>query len=209
MYSAAAFISASKGDSAAATLYLAAAKQKNAEAGLLEYAAANSDNRARFFLAASVPSPPSAAEELVDSQNAGDGADYPESGASAARLHEYCKNAANIEYSSAGIHMILRPGTWCHKGPKVTRVDFGAGSADGDVTGPQALDVHFKTCYPVERDWYNWKGHGSESGRKLTETCVFKTVPGIATMYCTASMYFHSDGSRYYQKTEHCRVSLF
>jgi hypothetical protein len=203
-YRAAAWSSGAKGDSGAAAMYNAAADQKQNESDLLAIAAANSDNRARFFFAATFDSPAPAGEALADSQAAGDGADTSGE-ASIARVREYCKNAANKDYSEFGIHILVRPGTWCHKGSEVTRVDY---SASNDVTGPQALDVIPSGCDPVEREFYNWKGHGPKSGRKLIQNCNFKSIPPVSTMHCSVSLYFHSDGSRYYQQKMHCHVSF-
>jgi hypothetical protein len=189
LYRIAAFKAGASGNSGAAAMYNAAADQKSGEAGLLRIAAVNTANRARFLLAASLPGLASASDQAADAAAAGDGADYNAGDpgqAEAARAKKYCKNAANATWGGGGLRLIARPGTWCHQGNVVTRVDLPKGAYDNDAVGFSALTTDADGCNTPERTPYNWQHRGPKSGLKINVNCTWHSRPGIVRLQCTA-----------------------
>jgi hypothetical protein len=173
-----------------------------AQAKFWAAAAHQSGDRGAFLLALELGPGPSAAEDQADSQEPGEGADFPPGSATAASNHEYCKNAPNPPtYKDGVFEMTVRPGTFCHKGYEVTRVDF---AREQSLSQFGDLNWHVRGCDDVKRSWAGWRGAGPHSARRLVQTCHWGSLPHVVDVDCSVSLYFHFDGSHYYPKKMHC-----
>jgi hypothetical protein len=158
---------------------------------------------------------PTAQEEAADAQAAGV---EPDTTAVAAgtTAPERCKNPGPRTWEGNGIHFTANPSGFCYRKPSsVTQLTV---SISQDVTGAANATILTDGC-KQDRSWYNWRGHGPNSGRKVLVTCTWKTrnkiplipvsSPFVAKMDCRAALYFHGDGSYGYTKSNKARCGSF
>ena len=141
---------------------------------------------------------PSAQQEANDAQAVGED---PDTTIGTVGLRR-CRNPKNKEWNFAGVKMWIHPYDFCYRKPnEVQGVEVSYGN---DVLGAQDVQIDDEEC-SHEGTWYNWRGRGPFSGRKITVTCRWVANPvgipiNVGEMICKARLYVHSDGSAAYQK---------
>lgn len=185
-----------------------AADERFAQAAFTR-AAAEGNVRRGIALTAFFNPGPSAQEEAADAASAGTDPDNTivPAGTVAPRR---CKNPENKDWNFMGVRMWIHPSDLCYRKPReVLGVEVGYGN---EVEGAQDVQLDDEEC-EREGTWYNWKGNGPFSGRKVEVTCRWVANPGavpinIGELKCKARAYFHADGSYWYGKKPKCSIDL-
>jgi hypothetical protein len=159
---------------------------------------------------------PTAQEEAADAQAAG--VDRDTTAVAAKPMPpERCKNPPNRAWAGGGISFTAKPSGFCYRIPtSVTQLTVDISQDISSKSGKVLLKGD--GC-KQDRSWYNWRGHGSNSGRKVLVTCTWKTmdevpiagipIPVQAKMDCRAALYFHGDGSYGYTQPGKARCGNF
>jgi hypothetical protein len=214
------------GDATAAAWYKAIADDYAHKAVANSKAADNYAAQAKFIAAAAVGSVKRAAallafynpdstpqQEAALAQAAGDD---PDTLATASTTH--CTDPKNKTWGgwlNGGANIVARPSMLCVRGNSVLSVKV---TYDHHSFFPRSTWFKPTGSCSDERSTYNWRSHGSMSGLKVKVTCTFNiTTPGIGPIPttdvgysdCQTALFFHSNGSHWYDPKVHCHEHPF